>query len=778
MLLGSICLLAGCLPMRHLQKNEYLLVDQYTVGNKAISNEELEPYYLQQPNRGLLGLPLSLWIYELGYLFFDRQAAERDYNRIKRLYNRKLAATKDPAARRKLEKEKQKRLSFYEDKLKNGNFLMQRGEPPVVYDKQKRIATEKNFLQYLHAKGYFDAKVKSKDKTAQGKTKVLYFIKENQPFLLRQITLNCPDTAIEQHLQPYPETSLLQKGQRYDQDILIAERERIYNTLLEQGYFGFNKQYISFNVDTTSHQAILETTIALPSTSSPHAVYMLDSIEFSILPRPDEVFADSTALEGGILFRNTTPYFAPSTIIDKITLQPGQPYTKSRVLEAQKRLASLGIFQEVHISQAPIEEKYLQTKIETKLYDKFQIEQEIGTEFTRISTLPFYQVALKSRNLLRKLETLSLKSQISIEVGALPTDGQKPQLLQKFQVGLGGSVQQFLLPLPRQWHQSLSNYYPHTQADVGYHFTNQPNYNSRRFAILLRYGWTPWPTVTFDFTPIGMNVVVFHVKEGFAQELTSRKERGDLTYKRYQPAFYNQMILKTVFRKITDATSAARRNVSLVEHLLEASNSLQNLIPLKKIFGTHFVYYQYLKTSIAFTRHRTIRAGTVLAYHLHTGVLYPYNQHKVAPPEQYYFIGGPNSIRAWAPRGLGPGSYRSPHAKDVPFKDERPGEFILQVNMELRQHLIGVLESAFFIDIGNVWMLQKAQRRGEDFAFNRFYKEVAIGTGAGLALNFDFIVLRLDIGFKLYDPAMPMGMRLFPPNLLSPTINFNLGNPF
>src|SRR6185369_12799570 len=128
--------------------------------------------------------------------------------------------------------------------------------------------------------------------------------------------------------------------------------------------------------------------------------------------------------------------------------------------------------------------------------------------------------------------------------------------------------------------------------------------NSRRFTVLLRYGWTPWPTITFDFTPIGMNVVSFQVKDGFAQELALRKERGDLTYKRYQPAFYNQMSLKTVFRKVTDATPTVRQNAIFIEHLLEASNSLQNLIPLKKLVGTHFVHYQYLKTSIAFTRHR------------------------------------------------------------------------------------------------------------------------------------------------------------------------------
>jgi outer membrane protein assembly factor BamA len=107
---------------------------------------------------------------------------------------------------------------------------------------------------------------------------------------------------------------------------------------------------------------------------------------------------------------------------------------------------------------------------------------------------------------------------------------------------------------------------------------------------------------------------------------------------------------------------------------------------------------------------------------------------------------------------------------------------MLQANVELRQHLVGYLEGAIFVDVGNVWMLNKSKRVGEDFAWNRFYQEFAVGAGIGLRLNFNVLVLRLDVGIKVYDPTCPAGARLFPKdpkeNKIQPTINFGLGYPF
>src|SRR5690606_3207340 len=150
-----------------------------------------------------------------------------------------------------------------------------------------------------------------------------------------------------------------------------------------------------------------------------------------------------------------------------------------------------------------------------------------------------------------------------------------------------------------------------------------------------------------------------------------------------------------------------------------------------RLFGSRITYYKYLKLSISYNRHIPVQEGTIFAYHFNTGILYPYNAKRDAPADKYYFIGGVNSIRAWGSRSLGPGSYPNKDAEKEQCFEEKAGEFSLQANAEIRQQLIRFMEGAAFVDMGNIWMLHKTKRQGADFELNRFYKEIAIGTGVG-----------------------------------------------
>ena len=109
---------------------------------------------------------------------------------------------------------------------------------------------------------------------------------------------------------------------------------------------------------------------------------------------------------------------------------------------------------------------------------------------------------------------------------------------------------------------------------------------------------------------------------------------------------------------------------------------------------------------------------------------------------------------------------------------------MLQGSAELRQKLIGFLEGALFVDLGNVWMIHGDHREGGEFHFNRFYKELAVGAGWGLRLNFKLIIIRVDVGVKLYDPAqqrflgdkITLRRPLGEPNQV--VFNFGIGYPF
>jgi outer membrane protein assembly factor BamA len=191
-------------------------------------------------------------------------------------------------------------------------------------------------------------------------------------------------------------------------------------------------------------------------------------------------------------------------------------------------------------------------------------------------------------------------------------------------------------------------------------------------------------------------------------------------------------------------------------------------------------HYQYIKLDMGYSQHIPIRPGTVFAYCVKTGIGYAYGREKVLPYSRYYFLGSSNGMRAWHPHSLGPGSYSPPKEADAKQSLEQLGEFLLQGSVELRQQLVGALEGALFVDAGNIWTLRDAMRQEGKFRCQNFYKEIAVGTGVGLRFNFKLLVLRLDAGLKLYDPARPSGKRFVGDQLFSnkPVLSLGIDYPF
>ena len=139
---------------------------------------------------------------------------------------------------------------------------------------------------------------------------------------------------------------------------------------------------------------------------------------------------------------------------------------------------------------------------------------------------------------------------------------------------------------------------------------------------------------------------------------------------------------------------------------------------------------------------------------------YPFGNSEALPFEKRYFTGGANGIRAWQVRDLGPGSYSGESLSPFP---NQTGDIKFEANVEYRFKLFWVLEGALFTDIGNIWTLQPEEdQAGASFKWNRFYKELAVGSGLGLRFDFSFFIFRLDIGMKVRDPAAEPGSRWIP----------------
>jgi len=138
------------------------------------------------------------------------------------------------------------------------------------------------------------------------------------------------------------------------------------------------------------------------------------------------------------------------------------------------------------------------------------------------------------------------------------------------------------------------------------------------------------------------------------------------------------------------------------------------------------------------------------------GIGVPHGNSATMPYVKQFTIGGSNSVRAFSPRGLGPGSYKTPDSLAANTFIDQAGDIKLEVNTEYRFPIVSILKGALFIDAGNIWLLREdPSRAGSTFSGKTFLDEVAVGTGFGLRLDLSFFILRFDLAFPLRVPSLP-----------------------
>jgi len=173
------------------------------------------------------------------------------------------------------------------------------------------------------------------------------------------------------------------------------------------------------------------------------------------------------------------------------------------------------------------------------------------------------------------------------------------------------------------------------------------------------------------------------------------------------------------------------------------------------VFGQPFA--QYIKADIDLRYNFIINDVSSIVYRGFIGVGIPYGNSKAIPFEKQYFGGGANGLRAWQVRSLGPGSYIPPDGTD--FLNET-ADIKLEANAEYRFKLFWILEGALFLDAGNIWTYNNdVTRPGSQFILNKFYKDIAVGTGVGFRFDFNFVIGRIDLGMKLRDPLLTDGSK-------------------
>ncbi|WP_231389198.1 MULTISPECIES: translocation and assembly module lipoprotein TamL [unclassified Aquimarina] len=224
-----------------------------------------------------------------------------------------------------------------------------------------------------------------------------------------------------------------------------------------------------------------------------------------------------------------------------------------------------------------------------------------------------------------------------------------------------------------------------------------------------------------------------------------------------------------------ESYSRFRAKVELAGNVLSAISNISGLKENSnkrfEVFGVEFS--QYAKTELDYIKHWDLGRKNVVAFRAFGGIALPYGNSNSVPFARSFFGGGPNDNRAWLVYDLGPGSTGG--------RDEfNEANMKIALNAEYRYKILGSLHGALFIDAGNIWnVLDNVEEEDATFSKLDDIREMTVGSGFGFRYDFNFFVLRLDIGFKTFNPARDQDKRWFKGyNFSEAVYNFGINYPF
>lgn len=207
-------------------------------------------------------------------------------------------------------------------------------------------------------------------------------------------------------------------------------------------------------------------------------------------------------------------------------------------------------------------------------------------------------------------------------------------------------------------------------------------------------------------------------------------------------------------------------------------SAISNVSSLPKNSNGQYVifnlpYSEYIKTEFDYIKHWDFGKEKVLAVRSFFGIAIPFGNSNYIPFSRSYYSGGSNDNRAWQPYALGPGSTNASN-------DFNEANMKIALSGEFRFKIFGDVKGAIFADAGNIWnVLDNVVDPKARFDNLNDLDEIALGSGFGLRYDLSFFVVRLDLGFKTYNPAHEKGDRWFKEyNFGHSVLNFGINYPF
>ena len=684
-------------------------------------------------------------------------------------------------------------------------FLRKIGDAPVIYNESDAIRSQEEIAKAVQNLGYMGASVKRTTKTKKKKLKLFYEITSGKPYIVRTLKYDISDKKIAEYLRNDSTQSMLREGMLFDVNVLDAERQRITDYLLCNGYYKFNKDYITYTADTARNTHQVDLTLHLlpyktyvGDTPKEHFQYKINKINFitdydvlqsSALSSIE--INDSLHYNGFPIYYKDKLYLRPKVLVDNLRFASGDLYDERNVQKTYTYFGRLSAL------------KYTNIRFfETQNGDSTQLNCYVMLTKSKHKSISFElegtnsagdlgaaaSVSFQHRNLFRGSETFMVKFRGAYEAISGLQPGYKNHNYTEYGVETSINFPNFLFPFLTsdfkrrikattefglQYNYQLRPEFSRTIASASwsYKWMQKQKIQHRIDLLDISYLYLPWISSQFQEDYINKDKDNYILKYNYENRLIVRMGYN------YS---YNSAGGTLVNNTITTNSYSIRAGFESAGNILYGISKMINMRKNKD--GEYAIlgipYAQYLKGDFDFAKNIIIDHRNYLAFHAGIGIAVPYGNAKVVPFEKRYFSGGANSVRGWSVRNLGPGSF----AGDGNFMNQS-GDIKLDASIEYRTRLFWKFRGAAFIDAGNIWTIREYENQpGGVFEFDKFYKQIAVAYGLGLRLDLDFFVLRFDGGMKAINPKYKKAKERYP--IIHPrfsrdfAFHFAVGYPF
>lgn len=728
---------AGCSTTKNLPEGETLYTgikrieinekDESANGEKTI--EEVTAAVSVAPNNSFLGsakyripIPFGLWIYN------NFQKYEKG---LGRWIFRKMAAT------------------------------------PVTVSSVNPDTRVKIASNLLKDYGYFNGNVTyTVDSTRNPRAvKLSYQIDMGKPYYIDTVLYEGFTGRADSLIRKHFDERLIHRNDNFDVTRLNEERERLVTLFKNNGYYFFRSEYITFLADTLMRPGYINLKI-IPKSNTPKEAktkYIIGKTDINLIGYNGEQPDDSIcARDFTVHYFGEKPELRYGVLRKRFLYRSGETYSQLRMNYTQEALARLGVFKFNEFQYTP---RNGSDTLDIKVNSMFDLPYDSELEFNLTTkdtkqTGPGAKFNLSRKNFMRMGASLNLELKGSYEWQTSSTVDGRSSVMNSYELGAALSLDFPRLILPWIKNRIDPFRFPsNTNFKVYAEQINRARYfKMLSFGGTVSYSFQPKRSIKHSVTPLNL---AFNTLQNSTDEFNQIAAQNPMLFY----SLSDQFIPSQSYTLTYDNSFRKRKNRLWWENSLTSAGNVTSLIYAafgqkftekdKKLLGTPFA--QFLKYSSEVRNTIWFNDMHQLAFRVMGGIIWSYGNKTIAPYTEQFYVGGANSIRAFTIRSIGPGRYRPSESNTYSYVDQT-GDIKLEANMEYRFRILskfagGNLNGAVFLDAGNVWLLREDPARPDaQFTFNHFFDSIALGTGAGIRYDLDFLVLRLDLGIALHVP--------------------------